>query len=140
MLEFARGWRNSELISITFETIPEMSTLLQKQKTTKIHTPLSKPSLDAKYKAAGLDIMSERGYFTNEWQYAITNPSPDAGLVHPNGDLSPLGQVYVNLGRRLNQVNASEYTEPIFAWVFASMPKKFTNLDFVDNMTYLLSH
>eukprot|EP00434_Breviolum_minutum_P028170 symbB.v1.2.024923.t1/scaffold2393.1/size80293/2 len=65
-------------------------------------------------------------YFTNEWQYAITNPSPDAGLVHQNGDLSPLGRVYVNLGqnRRLNPVNgtseeteSAKYTEtePIFA-------------------------
>lgn len=55
-------------------------------------------------------------YFTNEWRYGITNPNPDAGLVHQNGDLSPLGRVYVNLGtaRRLQDVNASA-GDPIFA-------------------------
>ena len=56
------------------------------------------------------------GYFTNAWRYGITNPNPDAGLVHQNGDLSPLGRVYVNLGtaRRLQDVNASA-GDPIFA-------------------------
>eukprot|EP00438_Fugacium_kawagutii_P009761 Skav236682 [mRNA] locus=scaffold406:151890:154444:- [translate_table: standard] len=58
-----------------------------------------------------------RGYFTNEWQYGITNPNPDAGLVHPNGDLSELGRVYVNLAssRRLSDGPALNSTEPIFA-------------------------
>ena len=60
------------------------------------------------------------GYFTNEWQYGITNPNPDAGLVHQNGELSPLGRVYVDLGaaRRLDVVygvNASVASDPIFA-------------------------
>lgn len=119
------GWSFSNLFdetaswchSIPFETTPEMFTLSKHEKNP--HTSFETFPF----------LLGYWGYFTNEWQYAITNPSPDAGLVHQNGDLSPLGQVYVNLGeRRLNQVNASEteamYTEPIFAWEFGKMPAK----------------
>eukprot|EP00490_Sorites_sp_Unknown_P005749 CAMPEP_0114653844 /NCGR_PEP_ID=MMETSP0191-20121206/10064_1 /TAXON_ID=126664 /ORGANISM="Sorites sp." /LENGTH=272 /DNA_ID=CAMNT_0001869093 /DNA_START=1 /DNA_END=816 /DNA_ORIENTATION=+ len=49
-------------------------------------------------------------FFTNDWSYGITNPNPDAGLVYPSGDLSPLGQVYVSLGsgRRLSDNSTKE--------------------------------
>lgn len=110
--------------SITFETIPEIFTYYLQKNTArknKSHTPLFENF------PTDLRFLETWGYFTNQWQYAITNPSPDAGLVHQNGDLSPLGRVYVNLGqnRRLNPVNgtseeteSAKYTEtePIFAW------------------------
>jgi len=56
-------------------------------------------------------------YFTNEWRYVITTPNPDAGLVHADGSLSQLGQIYVNLGgRRLTESNiTTEVTTPIIA-------------------------
>ena len=59
-----------------------------------------------------------------EWEYVITTPNPDAGLIHDDGSLSELGQIYMNLagGRRLmsnetsNITVAPQYTPTIFAW------------------------
>ncbi|CAE7777846.1 U2surp [Symbiodinium pilosum] len=59
-------------------------------------------------------------YFTNEWSHGITNPNPDAGLVDWNGALSELGRVYVSLGHRRLEGNATiqdvqpNVTQPIF--------------------------